>query len=101
MRIKFTAALAALFFFSAHVFAQTQSARLVGTVHDASGAAIPNAKITATQQETKKTTETTTNTSGDYVSSRVTAGHLLACGGGGRIPQSGDRRRSSWTPRRT
>ena len=67
MRIKLTAAAAALFFLSANVFAQTQSARLVGTVHDASGAAIPNAKITATQQETKKTTETTSSATGEYV----------------------------------
>ncbi len=67
MRIKLTAVAIALFFLSTNVFAQTQSARLVGTVHDASGAAIPNAKITATQQETKKSTETVTNPSGDYV----------------------------------
>jgi Carboxypeptidase regulatory-like domain len=67
LRIKFTAAAVALLFLSANVFAQTQSARLVGTVHDASGAAIPNAKITATQQETKKTTETTSSTTGEYV----------------------------------
>ena len=67
MRTTITAAAAAFFLFSAQAFAQTQSARLVGAVHDASGAAIPNAKITATQQETKKTTETTSNANGEYV----------------------------------
>jgi protocatechuate 3,4-dioxygenase beta subunit len=56
-----------LFFLSVHVVAQTQTARLVGAVHDASGAIIPGARVTATQDETKKTTETATNTSGEYV----------------------------------
>jgi Carboxypeptidase regulatory-like domain len=67
LRIKLTVVAAALFLFAANVLAQTQSARLVGTVRDASGAAIPDAKITATQQETKKTIEATTNTTGEYV----------------------------------
>jgi hypothetical protein len=50
-----------------HLAAQTQTARLVGTVSDTSGGTVANAKVTATQQETKKTIETTTNTSGEYV----------------------------------
>jgi len=61
------AAAAALVLLSAHINAQTQTARLIGTVHDASGATIPSAMVTATQDETKNTTETTTNTSGEYV----------------------------------
>jgi hypothetical protein len=48
-------------------FAQTQTARLVGTVHDSSGAVIPNAKATAVDLATKLKTEVTTNASGDYV----------------------------------
>ncbi len=48
-------------------FAQTQSARLIGTVHDSTGAVLPNAKVTATNVATKLKTETTCNTSGDYV----------------------------------
>jgi Carboxypeptidase regulatory-like domain/TonB-dependent Receptor Plug Domain len=64
---KLTAAAAALLIFSAHIIAQTQTARLVGTVHDASGAAIPNAKVIATHEETKQTTEASTSTSGEYV----------------------------------
>ena len=64
---KLTAAAAALLISSAHIIAQTQTARLVGTVHDASGAAIPNAKVIATHEETKQTTEASTNTSGEYV----------------------------------
>lgn len=62
----FTAA-AEVFFLSLHVGAQTQTARLVGAVHDASGAIVPAARVTATQDETKKATETGTNTSGEYV----------------------------------
>jgi hypothetical protein len=70
-RISFTAfsagIAAALFLMSMPVTAQTQSARLVGSVHDSSGAAVVNAKVTATQQEEKKATTTTTNGSGEYV----------------------------------
>jgi protocatechuate 3,4-dioxygenase beta subunit len=56
-----------LVFLSARVAAQTQTARLVGTVHDGSGASIPNAMVTATQEQTRQTAETATNTSGEYV----------------------------------
>jgi hypothetical protein len=49
------------------MIAQTQTARLVGTVHDASGATIPRARVTATHEETKRTTEASTSTSGEYV----------------------------------
>ena len=48
-------------------FAQTQTARLVGTVHDSTGAVVPNAKITAVNAGTKVATEATSNSSGDYV----------------------------------
>ena len=61
-------------FLSAHGLAQTQTARLVGTVHDASGAAIPNARVVATQDATKQHTETTTNPSGEFVLSALQPG---------------------------
>ncbi len=48
-------------------FSQTQSARLVGTVHDTTGAVVPNAKVSATNSATKLRTDTTTNATGDYV----------------------------------
>ena len=48
-------------------FGQTQTARLVGTVHDSTGAVVPNAKVVATNMATKVQTEATTNTTGDYV----------------------------------
>ena len=54
-------------FLSAQGIAQTQTARLVGIVNDASGASIPTAKVIATNDATKQKNETTTNASGEYV----------------------------------
>ena len=48
-------------------FGQTQTARLVGTVHDSTGAVVPNAKVTAVHMATKVRTEASTNANGDYV----------------------------------
>ena len=48
-------------------FGQTQSARLQGTVHDASGAIVPNAKVVAVHNATKDSSDATTNSSGLYV----------------------------------
>ena len=48
-------------------FGQTQSARLQGTVHDASGAIVPNAKVIAVHNATKDSSDATTNSSGVYV----------------------------------
>ena len=48
-------------------FGQTQSARLQGTIHDASGAIVPNAKVVAVNNATKDSTEATANSSGAYV----------------------------------
>ena len=54
-------------FLAAACLAQTQTARLVGTVHDKTGAVVPNAKVTAVNAGTKVKTEGTSNASGDYV----------------------------------
>ncbi len=54
-------------FLAAACFGQTQTARLVGTVHDSTGAVVPNAKVTAVNAGTKLKTEATSNSSGDYV----------------------------------
>ncbi len=67
MKVTLTAAVAALLIFSAQTFAQTQTGRLVGTIHDASGAVIPNARVSATQVDTNKTIATTANSTGEYV----------------------------------
>ena len=57
----------ATLFVAALCFAQTQSARLIGTIHDSTGAVVPNAKVTATSVATKVKTEVTSNATGDYV----------------------------------
>jgi hypothetical protein len=48
-------------------FGQTQTARLQGTVHDASGAIVPNAKVIVVNNATKEASEATANASGIYV----------------------------------
>jgi hypothetical protein len=48
-------------------FGQTQTARLQGIVHDASGANVPDAKVVAVSVLTQESSETTTNASGLYV----------------------------------
>jgi hypothetical protein len=56
-----------LAFLAALCSAQTQTARLVGTVKDATGALVPNAKVSAVHNETKSRTDTTSNVSGEFV----------------------------------
>jgi hypothetical protein len=46
--------------------AQYENGSVVGTIHDASGAAIPNASITVTNTATAIATQTRTNATGDY-----------------------------------
>ena len=48
-------------------FAQTQTARLQGTVHDSSGAVVPNAKVVAVNSQTLEASETSSNPSGLYI----------------------------------
>src|ERR1017187_988515 len=53
--------------FAGLCFGQTQTARLQGAVHDASGANVPGAKIVAVNTQTKVSSETTSNADGLYV----------------------------------
>src|SRR5262249_2267425 len=55
-------------------FAQVLFGSIVGTVTDASGAAVPGAKVTVTQLETNESRETVTNEGGGYTLSTVRAG---------------------------
>ncbi|MGA2483407.1 MAG: carboxypeptidase regulatory-like domain-containing protein [Candidatus Acidiferrales bacterium] len=55
--------------------AWAQEATLVGTVTDASGAAVPNATITATNAETGLSTSATTGDDGNYLISHLRIGH--------------------------
>ncbi len=61
------AALAALLFMAGTLWAQTDTAQITGTVRDRTGAVVPQAKVTLTNQLTAMIRETTTNPSGDYV----------------------------------
>jgi Carboxypeptidase regulatory-like domain len=47
-------------------FGQAISGDLVGTVYDVSGAVVPNAKVTATNEATNSKSTTTSNASGEY-----------------------------------
>ncbi len=59
--------LLAVALFAGLCFGQTQTARLQGIVHDASGATVPNAKVVAVNNQTRDTSDATTNASGLYV----------------------------------
>jgi hypothetical protein len=48
-------------------FGQTQTARLQGTIHDSSGAVVPDAKVVAVNDATRESSDATANSSGLYV----------------------------------
>jgi hypothetical protein len=58
-----------------HVQGATATGIIVGTVTDASGAAIPGATVTATQQETGTTRSMTTGAAGDFSFPQLPVGH--------------------------
>ena len=58
---------AAIFLPGSHCTAQVTSAELIGTIRDASGAVIPNAKVTANNIATDVSHSTVSGNSGDYV----------------------------------
>lgn len=60
------ATLAILLGLSGELFAQSSTAQINGTLADATGAVVPGADVSATNQDTGLTRETTTNASGDY-----------------------------------
>ena len=58
---------AILFFFTCtYLQAQYENGSLVGTIRDTSGAAVPGAAVTITNNATAVTAKTTTNGDGDY-----------------------------------
>ncbi len=63
-----------LFLMASGVNAQTATGRIVGTVQDAVGAAVPNATVTATNEGTQVSYKTTTNTVGAYNFEALQAG---------------------------
>ncbi|MFN7918983.1 MAG: carboxypeptidase-like regulatory domain-containing protein [Bryobacteraceae bacterium] len=59
--------LAAIPLFVSAAFAQVQAGRIVGTVFDASKAAVPGASVTVTEVNTNAVHRVTANATGDYV----------------------------------
>ncbi len=57
---------ALLLLFCGSAQSQTQNGNILGTVRDPSGAAVPGVKLTASQQETGTTRDTTSGPDGDY-----------------------------------
>ncbi len=64
----------ALLLFAAFAYGQAVTASLLGNVADASGAAVPNAKLTITEVNTGISRATTSNESGLYVFSNLPPG---------------------------
>src|SRR5258708_23504548 len=57
---------AVLFFFTCYLHAQYENGSVVGTIRDKSGAGIPNAVVTITNNATAVATKASTNAEGDY-----------------------------------
>ncbi|HEX4947154.1 MAG TPA: carboxypeptidase-like regulatory domain-containing protein, partial [Blastocatellia bacterium] len=57
---------ASILFLSTIAFAQTTSTTILGTVTDATGAVLPNAKVIVTNTGTGQKRETTTSSTGDF-----------------------------------
>src|SRR5258708_3413429 len=77
-RIKSKGLLATILFLScmgATLHAQSVTGTLLGTVNDAGGAVVTNAKITATQTDTGVIRETISNESGNYTIPDLTPGN--------------------------
>src|SRR5580704_13895825 len=67
-------ALAVLFAFSAALFGQATDSIIVGTVLDATGAAVPKATVVATNRDTNVKYDTVTNAAGEYRLNNVPVG---------------------------
>ncbi|MBN9662473.1 MAG: TonB-dependent receptor [Acidobacteria bacterium] len=75
MKFKyFWIALAILVLSAALAYSQAVNGTLLGTITDASGATVPNAKVTITETNTGTTRSSQTNESGNYVFSDVPPG---------------------------
>jgi hypothetical protein len=67
---------------SSHAWAQTEN-RITGVVRDASGAGIPGATVTVTNQTTKDSKTATTGNDGSYSVSVTPGRHSVAASGAG------------------
>jgi outer membrane receptor protein involved in Fe transport len=73
-RLQFCLAVFALLAFTCSVVAQVQNGQFTGTVTDPSGAAVPNAKITVSNQATGLSANATTNQSGIFTVKELPVG---------------------------
>ncbi len=71
--------------FSVSLFGQAVNATLLGSVSDASGASVANAKVTLTESNTNVSRTAQTNESGNFVFPDVAPGQLHCHGGDDRI----------------
>ncbi|HEV2709576.1 MAG TPA: carboxypeptidase regulatory-like domain-containing protein [Edaphobacter sp.] len=67
--------LVCLFFFSAGVFGQGVSGRIQGTIQDATGALIPGAKVSVTNQDTGVVGQFTSDSHGGYIANLLPPGN--------------------------
>jgi len=67
--------LAALLFLTSTAVAQLTTADILGTVTDASGAVVPNAKVTLLNIETNEVRTVQSNATGDYLFTLLPVGH--------------------------
>ncbi len=73
-RLQFCLAVFALLTLTCSAFGQVQNGQITGTVTDPTGAAIANAKVTATNTATNFSINTTTNSSGNYIVKELPVG---------------------------
>jgi Carboxypeptidase regulatory-like domain len=66
--------LAALLVAAASAFAQSERGTISGTIRDATGAAVPAARVTIRNNGTNQSTELTTNDSGDFAAPDIAVG---------------------------
>ncbi|MBV9483318.1 MAG: TonB-dependent receptor [Acidobacteria bacterium] len=72
--VRFTLATLTIFTFTGLLHAQVESAKIVGTVRDASGAVLPGAKVTVTNVGTNVTRSLATDNGGNYVVTELRPG---------------------------
>ena len=74
MKTRFFLPLIVVLCLAGLALAQTDTARLYGTITDSTGAVIPNATVTATETATGRTVSAKTGAAGDYVLSALPVG---------------------------
>ena len=74
MQARFTAAMLAATLCATAALAQSERGTISGTVHDATGAVVPSAKVTLTNSQTGVTFALPSNASGDFTVPQLPVG---------------------------